>query len=203
MSSYHVQEMRSAMSAYHQTVKAAHERVNSIRKDYGEEAAQRELERQQKTLDTARSDAQRAIRLAHEHGVADVKRWAQLNGNDLTEDTKLLDAGLVGPEEFDALKSKYRDNYTMTQALRRYADARNNEHMQKAHEAGRFEIGGPYQTGDMPTPERKVETWGRLRDGALNMLDMIDGTSGDRWSRALHEATGFTSIERFGEGADV
>lgn len=198
----YIDEMKGAMRAYRIQVTDAEERVASIRKDYGEDAAKREWARQQNALEKARSEAGQAIRAAHNAGTTEAKRWATLKGSDLTDDTKLLDAGLVNPEQFDAMKDKYKGNYTMLAALRKYADARNDEHMKKAHEAGRFEIGGPYQTHDMPTPESKIAAWDKLRDSALSMLDMIDG-GGNMWERALHQATGFSDIEHFGQGADV
>lgn len=201
---HNIESMKNAMQAYRAKVAEADARVNSTRRDYGDEAAQREAIRQQTALDAARLEAQRAIRAAYEAGTSEVKRWGTLNGDNLTADAKLLDAGLVDASRFEDMKAKYADNYTMLEALRKYGDARNDEHMQKARDAGRnLEIGGPYNTRDIPTVEGKIATWDKIRDSAMTMLDMIDGRTGDRWARALHESTGFTSIDHFADGMDV
>lgn len=202
--SYNIESMKNAMQAYRAKVAEADTRISNTRRDYGEEAAHREALRQQTALDAARMEAQRAIRAAYEAETAEIKRWGTLNGDDLTSDAKLLDAGLVDVYQFEAMKDKYAGNFTMLEALRRYGDARNDEHMKKARDAGRnLEIGGPYNTRDIPTVEGKIATWDKIRDSAMTMLDMIDGRTGDRWGRALHEATEFSAIDHFADGMNV
>lgn len=195
----HVDEMKTAMREYRKALKDAKTQVNTIRENYGNEAAQHEQARQDAVIAKARSSAQQKIREAHANAVRSVEHWGTLDGNQLTKDAELLRNGLVNPEQFEGLKHKYHDNYTMLSALQKYADSQNAEHMKKAHQTGTFALGGPYRTNDIPTTESKIESWNKLKNGALNMLDHMDGSAGDDpYSQAWFNVAGAEAIESFG-----
>lgn len=199
----YIDEMKGAMRAYRTSMKEATARVDSIRENYGDEAAQREQARQEKALASARTSAQQKIRDAYAGAVRSVEQWGTLDGSRLTDDAKLLQSGLVSPDQFETMKGKYADNYTMLEALRKYGDEQNAKHMKKAHDAGAFPIGGPYNNRDIPTIDSKKATWGKLRDGALNMLDNIDGSANnDPFSRAWFNEAGAQAIDGFGYGVN-
>lgn len=208
MSSRYVAEMQNTIKGYHQRVQAARQRVDTIRADYGDEAAQREQERQQTALQRERATAEAAIRDAYSEGVFLAQEWGKLAGGDLTDDAKLLEGDLVNPAQFNELKAKYSGNATMLAALKKYGDRQNAAAIQAAHDrgdhAGAWGAGG-YDTRDIPTVEGKLDTWRKLRDGAFNMLDMADGSGqyADPYMRSIMRHMGDAAVENFGHGADV
>lgn len=208
MSSRYVTEMQNTIKGYHQRVQEARKRVDSIRADYGDEAAQREQERQQTALQRERETAEAAIREAYSEGVYLAREWGKLAGGNLTDDAKLLDGDLVNPEQFNELKAKYSGNATMLAALKKYGDRQNAAAAQAAHDRGDHAGAwgaGSYDTRDIPTVEGKLETWDKLKTGAMNMLDMADGSGryADPYMRGFMQHMGSAAVENFGQGVDV
>ena len=207
MSKY-LEDMRNTVRGYNERVKVARQKVDRIREDYGEEAATKEQERQGAALQQERARAEAAIREAYSEGVYFAEQWGKLAGGDLTDDAKLLDGGLVNPAQFDELKSRYKNNATMLAALKQYGDKQNQAAAQAAHEkgdhAGAWGAGG-YNTRDIPTVAGKLENWKKLRDGAINLLDMSDGTGkySDPYMRSFAAEMGGNAIDTFGQGIDV
>lgn len=207
--SRYVDDMRNALRGYQGRVQAARARVDEIREAYGQEAADRQREREAKRLKGERATAEAAIREAYSEGIYQVNQWGQLDGGRLTDDAKLLDAGLVTPAQFDAMKAKYAGNFTMLAALKKYGDLQNTNAIQAAQDkgdhAGAWSV-APYNVRDIPTKEGKLETWKGLRQGALKMLDMIDSSGAygtDPYMAAFGNAMGGAAVENFGQGADV
>ena len=201
--------MRNALRGYQGRVQAARARVDEIREAYGREAADRQREREAERLKGERATAEAAIREAYSEGIYQVNQWGQLDGGRLTDDAKLLDAGLVTPAQFDAMKAKYAGNFTMLAALKKYGDRQNANAIQAARDMG--DHAGAwgaiqYNVRDIPTKEGKLETWEGLRQGALKMLDMIDSSGAygtDPYMAAFGNAMGGAAVENFGQGADV
>lgn len=210
--SRYVDDMRNALKDYQSAVQAARERVNGIREEYGEEAATRQQEREAARLKGNRATAEAAIREAYSEGVYFAREWGKLSGSRLTDDAKLLDANLVNPEQFNAMKARYADNFTMLTALKKYGDRQNAEAVNAARAKGDHaaewsaSLAGPYDVRDIPTLEGKLETWDGLRQGALSVLNMIDSTgayANNPYMRALATHMGGATVENFGQGADV
>jgi hypothetical protein len=178
-------------------------RIKQIRESYGEEAAQREAERQNKALKQARAAAEEAIRAAHGEGRRAAENWGKLDGSKLTDDIKLLDAGLVDREAFRDLKERYKDNSSMLAALKKYADKQNAAAMKEAHEKGDLPLAEPYETRGIPTAEGKAKSWDRARDSALDMLDAMDGTgkysNPHDWGASFVKAAMPQTLESFGD----
>ena len=198
-----IDDMKRAISSYRDTKQKADARLEEVRTYYGEEAGKREQERLNKQLKTEREKAVSVISNAYSEGVYQVEQWGKLDGSRLTDDAKLLDANLVGPEDFETLKGKYRDNNTMLTALKKYGDRKNAEAAQEARSNGRvFAMGDPYNTRDIATVTEKMENWKHAKAQALDVLDMIDGTGRytDPWAQALGRNLGPEVIEHFGEG---
>ena len=201
--------MRNALRGYQGRVQAARARVDEIREAYGREAADRQREREAERLKGERATAEAAIREAYSEGIYQVNQWGQLDGGRLTDDAKLLDAGLVTPAQFDAMKAKYAGNFTMLAALKKYGDRQNANAIQAARDMG--DHAGAwgaiqYNVRDIPTKEGKLETGEVLRQGALKMLDMIDSSGAygtDPYMAAFGNAMGGAAVENFGQGADV
>ena len=202
MSKY-IDDMKSALVTYKTAKQNAEKRLQEIRELYGDEAGQHESERQAKQLTAARERAEAAIREAYSEGVYLAEQWGKLDGARLTDDVKLLDAGLVDAEAFEALKTRHRDNATMLLALKKYGERMNAAAAQERAKTGELPIAEPYNVRDITTGAEKVENWKRAKTQALGVLDMIDGKGAysDPWTQALGNALGDETIEHFGEGA--
>lgn len=201
MSKY-ADDMKQAILRYKSAYKAAETRIKATTEDYGQEAGQRELERQEKVLKAEREKAAAAIREAYSEGVYLAERWGQPDGSRLTDDLKLFDAGIVTPEVFNQLKDRYKDNATMLAALKARGDKMNAEAAKEAQENGGLPLASQYDTSDIVTLQDKTKNWNTLKAQAIDCLDMIDGTGNysDSWSRAMGNALGDEMINHFGEG---
>lgn len=201
MSKY-ADDMKQAILRYKSAQKAAESRIKATTEDYGQEAGQRELERQEKTLKAEREKAAAAIREAYSEGVYLAERWGQPDGSRLTDDLKLFDAGIVTPEVFDQLKARYKDNATMLSALKAQGEKLNAAAAQAAKDRGEMALASPYDTRDIVTLDDKLKNWKTLKAQALDALDMIDGTGNyaDSWARSLGNVLGGEVIDHFGEG---
>lgn len=195
-------DMKQAILRYKSAYKAAETRIKTTIENYGEEAGQRELERQEKNLKAEREKAAAAIREAYSEGVYLAERWGQPDGSRLTDDLKLFDAGIVTPEVFNQLKARYKDNATMLAALKARGDKLNAEAAKKSRiEGSTVSVKDAYDTSDIVTPQDKVKNWNTLKTQAMDCLDMVDGTGNyaDPWTQALGNVMGEEQINHFGE----
>lgn len=197
--------IRNALKEYSVTREAATKRVEAIREQYGDEAAAREQERQNKNLASAREAAETIIRVNHRDAVEHTEKWGRLDGSQLTDDAKLLDAGLVDPAEFDRLKEKYSVNSTMLAALKKYGDKQNDlANKAAAEKADKGEIVmpvTPYNVKDIPTPAERVQNWDKLNAKAFDTLDAIDGKGkySDPWTQAFGKGVYAETVDTFGD----
>lgn len=200
MSKY-ADDMKQAIMTYRNRYKNAEANIKLVVENYGEEAGQRELERQEKNLKAEREKAAAAIREAYSEGVYLAERWGQPDGSRLTDDLKLFDAGIVTPEVFDQLKARYKDNATMLSALKAQGEKLNAAAAQAAKDRGEMALASPYDTRDIVTLDDKLKNWKTLKAQALDALDMIDGTGNyaDSWARSLGNVLGDEVINHFGE----
>ena len=201
MSKY-ADDMKQAIMTYKNRYKNAEANIKLVLENYGEEAGQRELERQEKNLKAEREKAAAAIREAYSEGVYLAELWGKPDGSRLTDDLKLFDAGIVTPEVFDQLKARYKDNATMLSALKAQGEKLNAAAAQAAKDRGELPLASTYETRDIVTLDDQRTTWKTLKAQALDCLDMIDGTGNysDSWNRAMGNALGDEMINHFGEG---
>lgn len=207
--SRYVDDMRNALKGYQSAIQAARGRVAEIKDAYGQEAAEKQKEREATRLERSRATAEATIREAYSEGVYFTEQWGKLDGGRMTDDVKLLDADLVNPEQFNIMKARYADNATMLAALKKYGDRQNaaavNAANARGDHAGAWGV-APFNTRDIPTKEGKLETWANLKQGAMKMLDMIDSSgpyAGDPYMQAFAANMGDAAVETFGQGADV
>lgn len=193
--------IRKALQTYNGQRQQAEARVKQIRDLYGAEAAQHEQERQDKTLKQARATAEEAIRTAHRDGRSGAEAWGSLDGSKLTDDARLLDAGLVDAEAFKGMKTRYKDNFTMLSALRKYGEKQNKAAAEEARKSGDLPLSEPFETRDIPTATSKVERWDKVKASALDTLDAIDGVGrySDDWNKSFGRAALPERLEHFGE----
>lgn len=203
--SRYAEDMKRALVTYRDTKQKAAQRLQEIKDLYGDEAAQREQERQGKQLKSARATAEAAIREAYSEGHYLAEQWAKPDGSRLTDDMKLFDAGLVTPEVFEQLKSRYRDNATMLSALKAQGEKLNAAAAQEDRVKGGMGFAVPYNVRDIATGADKVKGWDTLKKQAMDALDMVDGTGAysDSWTQALGKHLCAETIDHFGESSGL
>lgn len=201
----YIDDMKRALVTYRDAKQKADQRLQEVKEYYGDEAAQREQERQEKQLKSARATAEAAIREAYSEGHYLAEQWAKPDGSRLTDDMKLFDAGLVTPEVFEQLKGRYSDNSTMLSALKAQGEKLNAAAAQADRESGGLGMAMPYNTRDIQTGADKLKGWDSMKKKALDTLDMIDGKGAysDPWTQALGKHLGAETIEHFGEGSGL
>ena len=188
----HLQRMKNAIAGYHGKARAAEAEIERAYTLYQREPAEREEQRIRDRLAKERKAAENEINAACNAALEGVKAWGTLDGSRMTDDVKLFDVGLT-PEQFNGLVDKYQDNYTMLNALIRYADNANREAAKDAH-------GIPttrFSTAAIPTPEAKTAQWERIYNGACSMLDTLE--KGDPFAKSLADA----GVEHWGENVDI
>lgn len=188
----YVQRMKTAIVGYSGKAKAAEAEIERAYSLYQREPAEREEQRIRDKLAKERRAAEAEIDAACNAALESVKTWGTLDGKKMTDDVKLLDVG-VTPQQFAALVDKYQDNYTMLNALQRYADKANADAPRDAH-------GWPkthYETGRIPTPESKTAEWEKVYKGAYSALESM--SSNDKMTRVLCENIGAT----WGDNIDI
>ena len=198
--------IRSALKDYKSKVDQAKSRIDQVKRDFGDEAEARERERLEAGLKSAREQAESVIRNSHREAVENTMKWGQLDGSQLTDDAKLLSAGLVNPEQFDRLKGKYHDNATMLTALKKYGDQENEKARKQANESGNMPLTIPFNVADISTADDRIVNWNKFQKSAVDRLDMIDGSGAyrDSWNQAFAKAFDAESgIDSFGDGIDL
>lgn len=203
----HAVNMKNALNEYKKATEAAKQQIKFITDTYGKEAGEAEKEIQAKKLERARATAVDTITKAAGAGHKEAEAWGRLDGSKLTDDVKLLDAGLVDKAEFDRLKEKYSGNYTMLHALRKYGEKQNKaagEEMRKNGDDGlTAALVEPYNVRDIPTAEDKPKRWEKTQAQALDLLDAMDGSGKYKnphdWGAAFIQAAMPETLEHFGE----
>lgn len=198
--------IRNALKTYKTTVDQAKTRLEQVKRDFGDEAEARERERIENQMKTAREKAESVIRASHREAVENTMKWGQLDGANLTDDHKLLTAGLVDPAEFDRLKAKYHDNATMLTALKKYGEQENGKLLKKAYANGEKMVTDTFNVRDITTADDRIVNWNKFQKSAVDRLDMIDGSGQYRnsWNQAFAKAFDAESgIDEFGEGIDL
>lgn len=201
----YIDDMKRALVTYRDAKQKAEQRLQEVRDYYGDEAAQREQERQEKQLKSARATAEAAIREAYSEGHYLAEQWAKPDGSRLTDDMKLFEAGLVTPEVFEQLKGRYSDNSTMLSALKAQGEKLNAAAAQADRDGGGLGMAEPYNVRDIVTGADKLKGWETARKQAFDTLDMIDGKGAysDPWTQAIGKHLGAETIDHFGEGSGL
>lgn len=203
MSKY-TDDMRRALQTYRDTKKKVDDSIKQVVDLYGEEAGTYERERQEKQLAAARTKAEAEIREAYSEGHYLAEQWGKPDGSQLTDDLKLFEAGMVTPDVFETLKARYRDNATMSAALKVQGEKLNAAAAKEAQErtGNPFMMSEPYKVSDIVTAADKVKRWDSLKTQAMDLLDAIDGKGkySDPWGQAMGRALGAEVIDHFGEG---
>ena len=203
----HAVNMKKALMDYKKATDTAKQQIDFITNTYGQEAGEAEKEIQAGKLERARSAAVDTINKAAGAGYKEAEAWGRLDGSNLTDDMRLLDAGLVDKAEFDRLKTKYSGNYTMLHALRVYGEKQNKAAGDaiRANNGDGLEaaLAEPFDLRDIPTAEDKPKRWEKAQTQALDLLDAMDGSgkysNPHDWGAAFILAAMPETLEHFGE----
>ena len=171
-------------------------KIEEGHKIYNEEAMKREETRLRNELATARKDIEAKIDGVYREASATAKEWGKLDGSKLTADAQLLNGQGVSPEQFDELVTRYQDNYTMLDALRKYGEARNKD----ARESGHDPLVGPYNVWNIPGPDAKAKEWDNMRKRASYFLNVADGMGfGSKYEHIFATSTAQREFDAWGE----
>ena len=196
--------MKNAVKAYKSKALNILDRIEKAYRTYLPEAAQTEENRLRGEMHAARVEAEDALYSAYSDGLRRIKDWFTLDGSKLTDDVKLLEIGVTA-KQFNELVEKYVGNYTMLNALHRYADRQNAQEREKAFAKRDYLTAEAYETANMPTEEAKSKAWEQVYSQAVNLLDAIDGKGRytDPFMRTLLLSTFDETIEQLGAGFDL
>ena len=183
-----LKRMRAALSNYHKTALAAEKQIKQISDEMKPDIAGQKIEEIRANLVAARTTAFDQIAAAAKKGRIDAEEWGKLNPSDLTDDVKLLQAGIhLNQKEFDALCQKYQNNGSMSRVLSEYADKHNREQKEG--------LSGVIYKTQLATVESKSQRWDKLQRSAESIIGNIDGSG---FGRGADNPFVAESVNQFG-----
>lgn len=192
-----VQKMKTALNDYYNKAKEITSKVDQIKKELLPEIAQKRIEPLYQDLNTVRYNAKEQIRAAAAEGRLAAEKWGTLNGSDLTDDAKILQAGLTLTQtDFDALCIRYKNNGSMSRLLAEYAEKQNH----RVTLDDNADIKTVLITKNLMTVDKKLDQWDRLESSAQMILRAID-SSGIAQGNEDYAVT--YSVENFGDNIEV
>ena len=177
-------KIKDALKRYQAAAKTAQEKQRQARELYQPDAAERECARIAAWLDGERTKAQTVIDEEKNRRTRELDQWARIDGNKLTADVELLRNDLVDADQFNDLVNRYQDNYTMLNALTKYAERRNAEIWKEHQKSGNALTSagipgsdiphGLYPVSSIPTVEEMTSRINKTAAGAYGVISMID-----------------------------
>lgn len=196
---HEIEQVKGIITDYLGKAQAAAAKYEEGRTIYQEEALKKEYDRLRGDLMKSRKQAEDRIEQIYQTGAKSARTWGDLDGTKLTADAQLLHGEGVTPEQFKQLVTRYQDNYTMLDQLRKFGEARNKDEVRKAHESGNHGItAGPYNVQDIPGPDAKLHEWDALRKKAEYFLNVADGTGMDDFTLNFARASADKDFEAWG-----
>lgn len=199
MNSY-IQQSKDIILDYLSKAQQTDRKIEEGRKIYLPESMDQEEKRLRAELSKMRSEAERKLDGIFDQASREARSWGNLDGNKLTSDAQLLTGQGVTPEQFDELVTRYQDNYTMLDALRKYGERRNAEEAAKQHAAGdHFVMESAYNVSAIPSADSKLKVWQDMRDRAGYFLNVADGSGfDDEFTHTLARGTADKAFEAWG-----
>lgn len=177
MNSY-LQRTKDAILDYLGKAQQTEAKISEGRNIYLPDSMEREEKRLRGELLKARKATEEKLDSIYREASAGARSWGTLDGAKLTADAQLLHGQGVTPEQFDQLVTKYKDNFTMLDQLKKYGEKQNADAIRKSREEGNRDIllSGPYNVHDIPGPDSKMQEWDDMRKRATYFLNVADGT---------------------------
>jgi hypothetical protein len=198
----YIQRTKDAILDYLGKAQQTEAKIAEGRKIYLPDSMEQEEKRLRGELMKARKEAEAKIEGIYREASAGAREWGTLDGSKLTADAQLLQGQGVTPDQFSQLVTKYQDNYTMLDQLRKYGEAQNEAAAKKAREAGSREpfTPQPYDVREIPGPDAKMQEWDAMRKRADYFLNVADGTGfNSDFERSFATSTAQKAFDAWGE----
>jgi hypothetical protein len=202
----HVQTMKNALGNYHKSVKAGLAKMEENNRLYRPEEAKKANATVLSRIEEEQNTAKRIIAEAREAGMREAGEWGKLDGSKITDDSKLLFAETVTPDQFRELVQKYQNNSTMLQLLSDYAEKKNEA-------SGGFSAAWNYDgqstgkrqhfdTSGIPTADKKKHSFDLYAAQASNLVDRIGNLEKGKMGAGPESPFIMSEIENYGSDAD-
>lgn len=164
-----IAKMRNALKTFLEASADAAKEIKRNDEIYRHDAA---LEAN-KAVEAKRAEAKAAavaeIEAAAAAGKAKAEAWGRMDGAKITEDAKLLQFNMT-PEQFKELVERHRGNGTMIHLLAQYGTEQNAKNGASLYQhTEKF-----FPVAELPTLEKKLETYEKFRGYALQLLPRIE-----------------------------
>ena len=167
-------EFRSLIVDAHKQTKTNNERIDALKESYKSgnisknayESTMDDLKQQKVSAGKIMTELNKIVEKYQE----DLNQWAVLKGEDLTDDTKLLNTTIeLSAKEYEALEDKYKNNFSMMRAIRGHAEKSNVNYNQ------RYSI----------DPEEKIKELTEVREVALNIAKTLENDGHETYMSML------------------
>jgi hypothetical protein len=195
----HLQTMKNALTNYEKDARAWAQKMEENARLYKPEEAAKANDAILSKMEDSRAAVKQIIQEAMEAGQKDAEAWGRIDPARITDDAKLLDAGLVNPEQFKGLVQKYQDNATMLQLLDTFAKKNSGPAFNWGFD-GKKDNRPYFDTTGIVTAKQKAGEYERFAAIACSLADSVGkspreiGYSQDAVSR---------SIQVFGDGVTI
>lgn len=205
MNSY-IERSKSVILDYLSKAQRTDAKIAEGRRIYQPDSMEQEEKRLRGELMKARKETEAKLDSIYQEASEKAREWGTLDGSKLSDDVRLLQGQGVTPEQFNQLVTKYQDNYTMLDQLKKYGEAKNKEAEKEAREAGNREIVVPdlYDVRGIPDPDSKLREWDDMRARATYFLNVADGTGfKSDFEKVFATNTAQKTFDAWGEDAPV
>ena len=194
----HLQTMKNALANFEKDATAWAKKIDENNRLYKPEEAKKANDAILAKMEDSRRAVRQIIQEALESGQHDAEAWGQIDPAKITDDAKLLDAGLVTPEQFKGLVQKYQGNATMQQLLAKFAEKNSGPAFNWGFD-GKKDTRPYYDTHGIMTAKKKAAEFDRQAGNAFYIADRIGKQGRDLgYSPELLQR----SIENFGSDAE-
>ena len=188
-----IQTMKTALITFMNKKNEAYETIQRMKKEYLPESVDKRTVALNQELSNLRWKCRSEIEQAAKDGRASAEEWARLKGVDLTDDAKLLQAGIeLTQKDFDDLCERYKNNGSMCRLLGEYAAKRNSNLPELPGAVNTILI-----TEKLWTLERKLDKWSKIESTAYTLLERMNA-AGEAVDSLIKE-----SVNLFGENWEV
>lgn len=185
--------MSKAVNGFYNTAERIANSIAKNNSQYLPDIAREQNEELFKDLQNAQWDAQDEITEALEFGRAAADKWGMPSGAAITDDAKRLKLFELEPMQFNALVDKYRDNSTMLELLKQYAEKRNGVE---------GEVFGPYDVTNIPTAEKKKEALTKFAQAGRSIVQEINDRASGAVTGGLDSEFFKQRVNSFGKRTD-
>ena len=194
----HIENMKTALVNFNKDATAWAKKIDENNRLYRPEEAKKANDAILAKMEDSRRTVKQIIQEALESGQKEAEAWGQLDPAKITDDAKLLDAGMVTPEQFKSLVQKYQGNSTMQQLLASYAEKNSGPAFNWGF-GGKKDNRQYFDTHGIMTAEKKAAEFDRQAGNAFYIADRI-GKPGQGFGSSPELLK--QSIDNFGNDAE-